>query len=131
MKLTITVASVKVMRSHDYCHFEVNLAASVDCPPDSPEWFQQVDGLRKNAARLADKAVEMLVDHCRALGYVGAGADKVALGDAMHLAENGQIVLAAPAFALVREFIVATEVLAHHDDGQLHNDEVRLADHLS
>ena len=57
-KLTINLASVKVMRSHDYCHFEVNLAASVDCPPDSPEWFQQVDALRKNAARLADKAVE-------------------------------------------------------------------------
>ena len=29
-KLTINIASVKVMRSHDYCHFEVNLAASVD-----------------------------------------------------------------------------------------------------
>ena len=56
--LTINVASVKVMRSHDYCHFEVNLSASVSCPPDSPEWFQQVDSLRKNAARLADKAVE-------------------------------------------------------------------------
>ena len=56
-KLTINVASVKVMRSYDYCHFEVNLSASVDCPPDSPEWFQQVDNLRKNAARLADKAV--------------------------------------------------------------------------
>lgn len=57
-KITINIASVKVMRSHDYCHFEVNLSASVDCPPDSPEWFQQVDNLRKNAARLADKAVE-------------------------------------------------------------------------
>ena len=57
-KLTINTASVKVMRSHDYCHFEVILAANVDCPPDSPEWFQQVDNLRKNAARLADKAVE-------------------------------------------------------------------------
>lgn len=56
-KITINVASVKVMRSYDYCHFEVNLSASVDCPPDSPEWFQQVDNLRKNAARLADKAV--------------------------------------------------------------------------
>ena len=56
-KLTITNASVKVMRSYDYCHFEVNLGASIECPPDSPEWFQQVDSLRKNAARLADKAV--------------------------------------------------------------------------
>lgn len=58
MKLEIHLASVKVMRSHDYCHFEVNLSASIDCPPESPEWFQHVDGLRKNAARLADKAVE-------------------------------------------------------------------------
>jgi len=57
-KLTINIAAVKVMRSHDYCHFEVNLAANVDCPYDSPEWFQQVDNLRKNAARLSDKAVE-------------------------------------------------------------------------
>lgn len=58
MKLTINSATVKVMRSHDYCHFEVSLSASLDCPPGSPEWFQHVDGLRKNAARLADKAVE-------------------------------------------------------------------------
>lgn len=58
MNMTITNASVKVMRSHDYCHFEVNLSASIECPPDSPEWFQQVDAMRKNAARLADKAVE-------------------------------------------------------------------------
>jgi hypothetical protein len=57
-KLTINIASVKVMRSHDYCHFEVNLAGNLDCPPDSPEWFQEVDNMRKNAARLADKAVE-------------------------------------------------------------------------
>jgi hypothetical protein len=56
-KLTISMASVKVMRSYDYCHFEVNLTASVNCPPDSGEWYQQVDSLRKNAARLADKAV--------------------------------------------------------------------------
>lgn len=55
---TIQIASVKVMRSHDYCHFEINLSASINCPPDSAEWFGQVDGLRKNAARLADKAVE-------------------------------------------------------------------------
>lgn len=57
-KLNIDIASVKVMRSHDYCHFEVSLAANLDCPPDSPEWFQLVDNMRKNAARLADKAVD-------------------------------------------------------------------------
>lgn len=45
-------ASVKVMRSHDYCHFEVTLTAT-DLMT-TPE----VDEMRKEAARLADKAVE-------------------------------------------------------------------------
>lgn len=40
------------MRSHDYCHFEIQLAA------DSVESLDEVDQLRKAAARLADKAVE-------------------------------------------------------------------------
>lgn len=44
-------ASVKVMRSHDYCHFEIALGS------DSPLAVNQVDALRKEAARLADKAV--------------------------------------------------------------------------
>lgn len=48
----IQTASVKVMRSHDYCHFEVCLGSS---EANSPE---AVDELRKTAARLADKAVE-------------------------------------------------------------------------
>jgi hypothetical protein len=48
---TIQSASVKVMRSHDYCHFEVCLSSS---DADTP---QKVDELRKEAARLADKAV--------------------------------------------------------------------------
>lgn len=47
----IEAASVKVMRSHDYCHFEVNLSST---EANSPE---AVDALRKVAARLADKAV--------------------------------------------------------------------------
>lgn len=61
----ITSASVKVMRSHDYCHFEVSLSTehislssdgvSGDVLPLSPGL---VDDLRKTAARLADKAVE-------------------------------------------------------------------------
>lgn len=70
---TIQIASVKVMRSHDYCHFEVCLSSS-DCA--TPE---AVDELRKTAARLADKAVDqykvakenaeaMLVDMERANG---------------------------------------------------------------
>lgn len=58
MKMKIEVASVKVMRSYDYCHFEVALSSSLDVDPGSAEWFVEVDNLRKNAARLADKAVE-------------------------------------------------------------------------
>lgn len=51
-ELNITTASVKVMRSHDYCHFEVCLGT------DLARTAQDVDNLRKEAARLADKAVE-------------------------------------------------------------------------
>lgn len=47
----ITSASVKVMRSHDYCHFEV-------CLSTSDATTEEIDALRKAAARLADKAVE-------------------------------------------------------------------------
>jgi hypothetical protein len=47
----IQIASVKVMRSHDYCHFEVCLSSSAATTPEA------VDELRKTAARLADKAV--------------------------------------------------------------------------
>lgn len=48
---SIEMASVKVMRSHDYCHFEVCLSSSSASTPEL------VDELRKAAARLADKAV--------------------------------------------------------------------------
>lgn len=48
----IVSASVKVMRSHDYCHFEICLSS------DSVMTSEAVDALRKTAARLADKAVE-------------------------------------------------------------------------
>lgn len=51
-KLKIEIATVKVMRSYDYCHFEVCLSSSSASTPDA------VDGLRKQAARLADKAVD-------------------------------------------------------------------------
>ena len=53
-KIDIHAASVKVMRSHDYCHFEVALT-SAGTEPIAPE---SVDELRKTAARLADKAVK-------------------------------------------------------------------------
>jgi hypothetical protein len=49
--IKIETGSVKVMRSHDYCHFEVCLSSS---EANTPEL---VDELRKTAARLADKAV--------------------------------------------------------------------------
>ncbi len=45
-------ASVKVMRSYDYCHFEICIG------DDDAKTDGQIDELRKRAARLADKAVE-------------------------------------------------------------------------
>lgn len=49
--LKFDFALVRVMRSHDYCHFDVALGSSEATTPE------QVDDLRKAAARLADKAV--------------------------------------------------------------------------
>lgn len=37
---TISGASVKVMRSYDYCHFEVNLS-SAGTEPISDEWWDE------------------------------------------------------------------------------------------
>lgn len=51
MNPTIETASVRVMRSHDYCHIEVCLSSRKANTPDL------VDELRKMAARLADRAV--------------------------------------------------------------------------
>jgi hypothetical protein len=55
-QLIINTASVKVMRSHDYCHFEVALGATL--PEGQIFTIDGVDKMRKVAARLADKAVE-------------------------------------------------------------------------
>lgn len=44
-------ASVKVMNSYDYCHFEVCLSLSGICTSS------EVDGARKDAQRLVDKAI--------------------------------------------------------------------------
>ena len=52
--MKITSANVKVMRSYDYCHFEVALSADDGVPYE----LSEVDDLRKEAMRLADKAVE-------------------------------------------------------------------------
>jgi hypothetical protein len=43
--------SVKIMLSYNYCHFEVALAS------DEEMTLEQIDNLRKDAQRLADKAV--------------------------------------------------------------------------
>ena len=53
----ITNASVKVMRSYDYCHFEINLASDISDLNNQGQ-IVAVDDLRKQAARLADKAVQ-------------------------------------------------------------------------
>jgi hypothetical protein len=45
-----TNASVKVMLSYDYCHFEVVLSGEIDT-------LEAADNMRKDAQRLADKAV--------------------------------------------------------------------------
>lgn len=44
-------ASVKIMRSYDYNHFEVSLSSDEDMT------LEQIDVMRKEAARLVDKAV--------------------------------------------------------------------------
>lgn len=50
--ISVNTASVKVMRSYDYCHFEICLSS------DHIYDLTDVDDLRKEAAKLADKAVE-------------------------------------------------------------------------
>ncbi len=68
--MKINTCSVTVMRSHDYCHFSVTLGATMedfdDRLPESSK-HAQVDKLRKEAARLADKAVRQYQRKKRAL----------------------------------------------------------------
>lgn len=45
-------ASVKVMNSYDYCHFEVALSQ------DNVETIIEIDELRKEAQRLVDRAIK-------------------------------------------------------------------------
>lgn len=59
MNAKIEIASVKVMRSYDYCHFEVTLSTSLsELEGNHDDKIKAVDDLRKDAARLTDKAVE-------------------------------------------------------------------------
>jgi hypothetical protein len=53
--IQINTASVRILRSFDYCHFEITLGL---LEANAPIGLDEVDGLRKEAARLADKAVE-------------------------------------------------------------------------
>lgn len=51
--------SVKVMRSFDYCHFEIGMTVDSDENGNPVNFTSEIiDELRKKAARLADKAVE-------------------------------------------------------------------------
>lgn len=56
--IPINSASVRVMRSFDYSHFEITLGCSSDEQGNPVSLLpEDIDQLRKNAARLADKAV--------------------------------------------------------------------------
>lgn len=44
-------ASVKVMNSYDYSHFEVSLAS------DQPMTIEEINGMRKTSQRLVDEAI--------------------------------------------------------------------------
>lgn len=55
---------VKVMRSYDYCHFEVQLSSS------EPKTLKEIDNMRKEAARLADKVVEQYKEHRKFLDWL-------------------------------------------------------------
>jgi len=61
-------ASIKIMLSYDYCHFEICLGHNV-------ESIAEADALRKDAQRLADKAVHQY---------------KTAKSEAMNMCYNGK-----------------------------------------
>ena len=54
---TVNGASVKIMLSYDYCHFEVALSLSGDETQGEQFHLKAVNELRKQAQRLADEAV--------------------------------------------------------------------------
>jgi hypothetical protein len=79
---TITQASVKVMRSHDYCHFEICLGYNGSAT------LEQIDTLRKEAARLADKAVAQYITAKAACALRVQMRDNWRLGQAHKTPEN-------------------------------------------
>lgn len=73
MSVNITEASVKVMRSYDYNHFEVRLSAT------GIETTDEVDELRKQAARLADRAVaQYKIMKTKSTAYMDVGLQQKA-----------------------------------------------------
>jgi hypothetical protein len=65
--MIIKSASVKVMRSYDYCHFEIQMAIGEEAETAETIQTSDVDLLRKEAMRLADKAVKQYQIHKRVI----------------------------------------------------------------
>ncbi len=57
MKIKKFKASVKVMNSYDYSHFETSLAS------DNPMTIEEINGTRKVAQRLVDEAIRQYQIH--------------------------------------------------------------------
>lgn len=98
----ITKATVRVMRSYDYSHFEVTLSAD-EAPAaggiaDAPLTLERVDALRKEAARLADKAVRQFSQAKEAARKIGEGRDLLwySDGESRGLAEEAKKIEAIP-----------------------------------
>lgn len=64
-------ASVRVMRSYDYCHFEIQLGWNAGEKSQEIS-YENVDELRKEAARLVDKAVEQYKQMKRHMDFVNS-----------------------------------------------------------
>jgi len=56
--------SVKVMRSYDYCHFEVCLSS------DEEKTLEEINDMRKEAAKLTDKAVKQYAQFKNFHGWI-------------------------------------------------------------
>lgn len=63
-------ATVKIMRSYDYNHFEISLTSEA-------ESLESVDDMRKCAARLADKAVEQYKNKMASLSVSRENVDNL------------------------------------------------------
>lgn len=84
LNIPITGASVRVMRSFDYNHFEVALSSACACTPED------VDELRKAAQRLADHAVEQFQTAKAAAALKSGIESEWALKQAQQTPEGGR-----------------------------------------